>query len=73
MEKINWTPLKSDFDNIITFPFIRLLISLAIVYVVVFIVLIKIRLPKQLANYIATAALLAVLYYSFTHGYLPGT
>lgn len=73
MEKINWIPLKPDFDNITALPFIGLFISIAIIYGVVFIILNKIiRAPEQLAHYMATTALLAVLYFSFTHGYFPG-
>lgn len=72
MEIFDLGSLRSDFDNSFALPLIRLLISLAIVYTVVFIILIKIKVPKQLANYVATAALLAVLYFSFTHGNFPG-
>ncbi|WP_371000209.1 hypothetical protein [Niallia circulans] len=46
------------------------MITGVIAFIVVFILLRALRFPKQIANFLATVALQAALYYSFTTNYL---
>lgn len=70
MGQIDLSPLKDSLDNIAS-QLIILSITCAIAYVVVFFIFRMFRAPKQLANFLASIALLVVLYYSFVHGYIP--
>ncbi|MEZ2715412.1 hypothetical protein [Niallia circulans] len=70
MEKIDFSPV-GDTVNRMAIQFGIVMITGAIAFIVVFILLRTLRFPKQLANFLATAALLAALYYSFTTNYLP--
>ena len=70
MEKIDFSPVGNTVNGM-AIQFGIVMITGAIAFIVVFILLRALRFPKQLANFLATAALLAALYYSFTTNYLP--
>lgn len=71
MEIVDFNPVKETLDKIAV-QLVLLLAMCALAYVVAFIVLRFIRVPGQLAHYLSTAVLLAVMYYSFINGYIPG-
>lgn len=70
MEKIDFSPVGNTVNGM-AIQFGIVMIIGAIAFIVVFILLRLIRIPKQIANFLATAAFLAALYYSFTTNYLP--
>jgi hypothetical protein len=70
MEKIDFSPVGNTVNGM-AIQFGIVMITGAIAFIVVFILLRALSFPKQLANFLATAALLAALYYSFTTNYLP--
>ncbi|AYV67243.1 MULTISPECIES: hypothetical protein [Niallia] len=69
MEKIDFSPVGNTVNGM-AIQFGIVMITGAIAFIVVFILLRALRFPKQLANFLATVALLAALYYSFTTNYL---
>lgn len=70
MGKIDFNPIGETVTGL-AIQFGMIMITAAIGFIVVFLLLRLIRVPKQIANLFATAALLVVLYYSFTTDYLP--
>ncbi|MEK5056027.1 hypothetical protein MHH96_21805 [Niallia sp. FSL K6-0212] len=69
MEKIDFSPV-GDTVNGMAIQIGIVMFTGAIAFILVYILLKLIRVPKPLANFLAIAALLAGLYYSFTTNYL---
>ncbi|MGG3798622.1 hypothetical protein [Metabacillus fastidiosus] len=71
MEAIDFSPLKESLNNI-AFQLIVFLLICTAAYVVTYLVLRLIKIPKPIANFLSTAVLLVTAYYSFVNGYIPG-
>lgn len=70
MEKIDFSPI-GDTVNGLAITFGIIMITAALAFILVFVLLRLIKVPKQIASFLATVSLLVVLYYSFTTSYLP--
>ncbi|MGM7635169.1 hypothetical protein [Bacillus sp. Hm123] len=71
MKSINLDPLKETLSNFAFQLFIFALICAA-AYVGTRIILNLFKIPKMIADLLATAVLLLAAYYSFLNGYIPG-